>query len=474
MNNSKENITLYVDLDGTLIKTDLLFESLLALLKKNILYVFAILFWSIKGRANLKFEVARKTDLSASDLPLNTEFYNYLQEQRETGRQMVLISGSNQRSANTVGEHIGLFDAIYGSDRTTNLKAKQKLLKIKELSEGRDFAYAGNSADDMIVWRSAAQVIMVNCHDRISKLVRDKDKLEFDHPPGVSRKLLKAIRPHQWLKNLLVFVPLILSHQILDPKLLASLIITFISFSLCASSVYILNDLVDIIDDRRHWNKHKRPFAAGDLPLIAGFIAGPLMFIAGATIALTLPINFQFIFLLYWLVNLLYSFYLKQLFIVDVATLSLLYTLRIIAGAEAIYIETTTWLLGFSFALFFGLAIVKRVTELLNVISDGGYVIPGRAYNRNQLRMLSTAGIVSSAIAISIFALYISAPETTELYDSPLILWAILPLLICLFYRIWRSALTFKMNEDPVLFALTDRSGQLIVLVCGFLLWLAS
>jgi 4-hydroxybenzoate polyprenyltransferase len=198
------------------------------------------------------------------------------------------------------------------------------------------------------------------------------------------------------------------------------------------------------------------------------------MFIAGATIALTLPINFQFIFLLYWLVNLLYSFYLKQLFIVDVATLSLLYTLRIIAGAEAIYIETTTWLLGFSFALFFGLAIVKRVTELLNVISDGGYVIPGRAYNRNQLRMLSTAGIVSSAIAISIFALYISAPETTELYDSPLILWAILPLLICLFYRIWRSALTFKMNEDPVLFALTDRSGQLIVLVCGFLLWLAS
>ena len=343
-----------------------------------------------------------------------------------------------------------------------------------ELSGGRDFAYAGNSADDLIIWRSAAQVIIVNCHKRVAKLVRATEKLEFDRPPRTASELLKAIRPHQWLKNLLVFVPMILSHQILDLELLALAIVTFISFSLCASSIYVLNDLVDLRNDRGHWNKHNRPFASGDLPLPVGFIAGPLMFISGTAVAFTLPINFLFIFLFYWLINLVYSFYLKQLFILDVVTLASLYTLRIIGGAEATSIEATNWLLGFSFFLFLGLALVKRVTELLNVISIGGNDIPGRAYKKDQLTMLSAAGVFSSTIAISIFAFYISAPETTELYDAPLILWAILPLLICLFYRIWKSTLTFKMNEDPVIFALTDRLGQLIVLVCGGLLWLAS
>ena len=474
MNHSKKNVPLYVDLDGTVIKTDLMFESVILLLKKNILYVFAIIFWLIRGRAHLKFELARKTDLSASDLPLNVEFYKYLEGQRKNGREIVLISASNQKAAEVVGEHLGLFDATYGSDKSINLKAERKLQKINELSGGRDFAYAGNSADDLIIWRSAAQVIIVNCHKRIAKLVRATEKIEFDRPPRIARELFKAIRPHQWLKNLLVFVPMILSHQILDLELLALAIITFISFSLCASSIYVLNDLVDLGNDRRHWNKHKRPFASGDLPLPVGFIAGPLMFISGTAVAFALPINFLFIFFFYWLINLVYSFYLKQLLILDVVTLSSLYTLRIIGGAEAISIEATNWLLGFSFFLFLGLALVKRVTELLNVISIGDNDIPGRAYKKNQLTMLSAAGISSSAIAISIFAFYISAPETTELYDAPLVLWAILPLLICLFYRVWKSTLTFKMNEDPVIFALTDRLGQLIVLACGGLLWLAS
>ena len=457
-----------------MIKTDLMFESLLLLLKQNLFYCFVLPVWLFKGITHFKLQLAKRVDVPVSDLPLNTEFYSYLQKQKAAGQELILVSASNQKAVDAVSEHIKLFDASYGSDETTNLKAQKKLLKIRERSGEKSFAYAGNSSDDIPIWRSATQAIIVNCQSNISKSVNVSQKVEFDRPSALPRKLLQAIRPHQWLKNLLVFIPLVLSHQILDMELVSSVVVTFISFSLCASSVYILNDLVDLHSDRRHRNKCKRPFASGELPLAVGFIAGPTLFVLGALIALTLPVNFQLIFLLYWLVNLLYSFYLKRLFMVDVVTLSFLYTLRIIAGAEAISIETTNWLLGFSFALFVGLALVKRVTELLNIIPERSTNIEGRAYNRNHLKILSTIGIFSSSIAVSVFAFYITAPETTELYRTPLILWVIFPLLIYLLYRIWLSAFNLQMDEDPVLFALTDRIGQLIVLACGILLWLAS
>lgn len=474
MNNSVADIPLYVDLDGTLIKTDLMFESLLLLLKKNIFYALVLPFWLIKGKTHLKLQLAKRIDLPVSNLPLNTEFYSYLRGQKEAGREIILISGSSQRAVTAISEHIKLFDASYGSDEDTNLKAKKKLQKIRELSGERGFAYAGNSLDDIIIWQAASQSIIVNCYADISQSIDSSQKLRFDQPSSLTIKLLQAIRPHHWLKNILVFVPLVLSHQILNIELLSLAAVTFISFSLCASSVYVLNDLIDLNNDRCHWRKRNRPFASGDLPLIIGFIIGPLFFLTGAIIALFLPLGFQLIFLLYWFVNLLYSFYLKRLFIVDIFILSFLYNLRIIAGAESISIETTNWLLGFSFALFLGLAIVKRVAELHNAITRRKIGIEGRAYKQRHLKLLSSIGIFFSAIAVSIFAFYISAPETTELYDAPLILWAILPLLTYLLYRIWYNALNQKMNEDPIIFAATDLIGQLIVIICGVFIWLAS
>ena len=451
-----------------------MFESILLLLKKNIFYGLVLPFWLIKGKTHLKLQLAMRIDLPVSNLPLNTEFYSYLRGQKEAGREIILISGSSQRAVTAISEHIKLFDASYGSDEDTNLKAKKKLQKIRELSGERDFAYAGNSLDDIIIWQAASQSIVVNCYADISQSIGSSQKLSFDQPSSLTIKLLQAIRPHHWLKNILVFVPLVLSHQILNIELLSLAAVSFISFSLCASSVYVLNDLIDLNNDRCHWRKRNRPFASGDLPLIIGFIIGPIFFITGAIIALFLPLGFQLIFLMYWFVNLLYSFYLKRLFIVDIFILSLLYNLRIIAGAESISTETTNWLLGFSFALFLGLAIVKRVAELHNAIARRKINIEGRAYKQHHLKLLSSIGIFFSAIAVSIFAFYISAPETTELYDAPLILWAILPFLTYLLYRIWYNALNQKMNEDPIIFAATDLIGQLIVIICGVFIWLAS
>ncbi len=465
---------MYVDLDGTLIKSDLTLESILLLLKKNLFFVFAIAFWLLQGRPYLKSQLAKRVQIPIEQVPVNTEFHEFLLQEKQRGRKLVLISASNQNAVEQVNSHFNLFSESIGSDETINLKSANKLAKIQEMSGGESFSYAGNSSADLPIWKEAAEILLVNCRDSIAEKFDTSNSKRFDNPPSQIAKLWQAIRPHQWLKNLLVFVPLVLSHQLNQPDLIILAIIAYISFCLCASSVYLLNDMLDLKSDRRHRSKSRRAFAAGELPLAIGFIAGPFLFLAGVLIALSLPQSFLFVLLIYWLLTSLYSFFLKRLFLVDVFTLAVLYTLRIIAGAAAISVQTTIWLLAFSFFLFLGLALVKRVTELLNVIAEGKQKVDGRAYEDKHLTLLSRIGTVSSAAAIAVFILYITAPETTQLYSTPLVLWLICPLLMFLLFRIWQFAHTQKLEEDPVLFALTDRIGQIIAVACGLLVWIAA
>ena len=474
MANSKQDTPLFVDLDGTLLRTDTLFEEMLILLKRNIFYCLLLLFWLTKGRAHFKFQVSKRVEIPVAALPVNTEFLEYLQTQKKGSRELILISASNQKTANEVNNHLGLFDAVFGSDEHVNLKGRKKLERIKTFTGGKSFAYAGNSRDDIIIWNEADQAIIVNCRASERNFEQFKNTITFDPPESALDQLLKSVRPHQWLKNLLVFIPLILSHQMLNVDLISVLLITFISFSLCASSVYLMNDLFDLAHDRSHLTKFTRPFASGNLPILFGLIAGPCLFLLGTIIALYLPINFLIIFFAYGLINFSYSFYLKRFFMLDVFILAFLYTLRIIAGAESIELQATYWLLGFSFSLFFGLAMIKRVAELFNVISAGNKRVEGRAYHKDHLSLLCIVGISFTVLAISIFGFYISDPVTTGLYSKPFILWAIFPLLAYLLFRIWRTALKGNMDEDPILFALTDHIGQLIVISCGFILWLAA
>ena len=474
MANSEKDIPLFVDLDGTLLKTDTLFEAMLLLLKKNIFHCLSLLLWLTKGRAHLKYQLFNKIDLPVAALPVNTEYLKYLQAQKKKNRELILISASSQKAVDQVKNHMEIFDAAFGSDANTNLKGQAKLEKIKTLTDGKSFAYAGNSRDDMVIWNEASQAVIVNCEVTAANSERFENALSFDPPEPTLGQLLRSVRPHQWLKNLLVFIPLVLSHQLLDTGLVSILFVTFISFSLCASSVYLMNDLFDLAHDRNHLTKFNRPFASGNLSIVTGLIAGPCLFLLGAITAFYLPYNFLIIFFTYGLINFAYRFYLKKIFLLDVVVLAFLYTLRIIAGAESIELQPTSWLLGFSFSLFLGLAMVKRVAELFNVISAGNKKIEGRAYNKDHMSFLSVTGILSTAVAVGIFAFYITDPKTTELYAAPLVLWASFPFLSYLLFRIWKNALEGEMSEDPVLFALTDHIGQILVVVCGVILWFAS
>ncbi len=473
---SDSDAHLFVDLDGTLIRTDLLFESLLLLVKRNPFYLAAIPFWLLKGRASLKHQIARRVEIDPVGLPYNQAFLAWLGDQRARGRAMTLISASDQRYASAVAEHVGLFDAAIGSDGKTNLKARNKLQRIEEIAQGEAFAYAGDSRADLPVWAAAGQVLLVNCGPSISDSFENgpAEVLRFGSAPTLFGPLLRAMRPHQWLKNTLLFVPLILSHQLTQVGLLLAAAVGFVCFCLCASSVYLLNDMLDLGNDRAHQTKRKRPFASGELSLAAGFAAAPALLLGAFLVSFLLPADFRLALLIYWLLTCLYSFALKRIFLLDVATLAVLYALRVAAGAAAIEVVTTNFLIAFSLCLFLGLAMVKRVTELANLQAASAGAVGGRAYRKSHEALLSAVGVLSSTMAVVVFAFYINAPATTRLYDSPLLLWLICPLLIVLLGRIWRLARAGRLHEDPVLFAVEDRFSQLIVLATGVLIWLAA
>ncbi len=467
---------LFVDLDGTLIRTDLLFESLLLLIRRNLLYLVVVPFWLLKGRAWLKHQIARRVKIDPASLPYSEEFLAWLTSQRERGRTMTLISASNQQYVSAVAEHVGLFDAAIGSDGNTNLKARNKLQRIEEIVQGKEFAYAGDTRADLPIWTGARQILLVNCGPWVIGRFENGpgEVLRFGSAAALFGPLLRAMRPHQWLKNTLLFVPLILSHQLTRPELLFASAIGFMSFCLCASSVYLLNDMLDLDNDRTHQTKCKRPFASGELALVAGFVTVPALLIGAFLVSLLLPADFRLVLLIYWLLTCLYSFALKRIFLLDVATLAVLYALRVTAGAEAMGVSITNFLIAFSLCLFLGLAMVKRVTELVNLRAGVAGAMSGRAYRKSHEPLLSVIGILASMMAVVVLVFYINAPATKGLYGTPLLLWLICPLLTVLLGRIWWLARAGRLHEDPVLFAIEDRFSQLIVLASGVLIWLAA
>lgn len=468
-------LPLFVDLDGTLIKTDVLLESILLLLQKNPLYLCLLPFWLLRGRANLKYQVAQRVTIPCELLPLNPELLAYLHQQRALGRSLTLISASNHKPVAAIGAYLALFDATVGSDQQTNLRGDAKLRRILQLSPGAAFAYAGNSHVDLPIWAEAQEILLVNCPPSLSARLehRARSILQLDMVSSHIRDFITALRLHQWLKNGLLFLPLLLSHELANFDLAVQAGIGFISFSLCASSVYLMNDLLDLNSDRQHRSKRLRPFASGNLPLPYGFFGAPALLLAAALVALLLPLEFFLVLAAYWIITCLYSFWLKRLFLIDVVTLAVLYTLRIIAGSAAIGVITTNWLLAFSLCIFFGLALLKRFTELSNLLAEGGSEISGRAYTTASLRAISIAGALSSLLAVAVFAMYINAPDITRLYSMPELLWLICPLLLYLLARILSKAHRGQLHEDPILFAITDHRSQLVVLLCAGIVWVA-
>jgi 4-hydroxybenzoate polyprenyltransferase len=470
------NSTLYVDLDGTLINTDLLLESFLRLMNKSIFYLLLIPGWLLKGKANLKHQIAERVDLKIDLLPYNAELLTYLTSQKNNGKHLVLISASSNKYVEQVANHVGLFESSMGSSAFENLKGSIKLDKIREISNQEDFEYAGNDHSDLAIWTEAKGAVVVNGSEKLEGEAAKLTKLITT----ISTKrdkvglFVKALRPHQWAKNLLLFLPLILSHELINIELSLAAFASFVSFSFCASSVYLLNDLLDLEHDRQHKTKCKRPFASGELPVIVGIVSFPCLLLLSLLIATQLPIEFSAIVACYFIMTMLYSFRLKAIAVVDVLVLACLYTLRIIAGAAAISVIPSFWLLAFSMFLFMSLAIVKRFTELHNLRYTNKTEAAGRGYQAGDLDLLSMLGSASGFMSVLVFALYINAEETRILYGTPQILWFICPLLLYIICRLWLLAHRGELHEDPVVFAISDRSSQFVTLICGLLVWAAT
>lgn len=471
-----KSVPLCVDLDGTAIKTDLLWESMVQVVRRNPLYLFAVLLWWLRGRAFLKAQLATRSDLEMANLPVDKAFWDFLRAEVKSGRRVILVTASDQHLAEKFAQQTGLFNEVMGSNGHLNLRGRNKARHLVSLFGPRGFDYAGNCHVDLPVWEQARCAIAVNCGASVVHRARQRTTVShvFTSPQSVWQAWLRVVRPHQWLKNLILFVPLITSHQIANWHHLRNVILGFAAFSLCAAAGYILNDILDADSDRHHPGKRFRPFAAGTLTLQSGLAVAPVFLALGALLALTLPWAFGAALAAYVVVNTLYSWRLKQEVLVDVFLLAGLYTIRLIAGHGATGIPHSVWLLVFSMFIFLSLALVKRFVELEAARQQNRGEIRGRGYRATDLPLVASLGPTCGYLSVLIVALYANSLEVKLLYQSPLLLLLICPLLLFWISRIWLIAHRGQMNEDPVVFALKDRVSYLVGALSALVIWLAT
>ena len=455
-------VPLVVDLDGTLIKTDLLFETASRFITKHPARSLSLIAWLRRGRPALKAGLANAVELDAASLPYHEALLAWLRVEHASGRRIVLATASHRVLAEQVAQHLGLFDAVLATDGDLNLKAARKRDLLVSRYGEKGFDYVGNDAADLAVWPAARLAHVVS--DSAALVARARSVatvgtvLPSGRPPAWSA-LLRAMRPHQWLKNVLIFVPLLASHGYGQPGMLLQALLAFIAFGLTASSVYVGNDLVDVADDRHHPRKRRRPFAAGDANLLHGWCLAPLLAVAAFTLSATLLAPaFTATLTIYLGLTLAYSLRLKQVALLDVMLLAGLYTLRIIAGTTALQLPMSFWLLSFSVFIFCSLAFVKRFSELEDARQDGREgPLRGRGYHAGDLEIVSSFGSAAGYIAVLVLALYIQDPHTAELYRSPKFIWLACPLMLYWISRTWLIAHRGQMHDDPIVFALTDR-----------------
>ncbi len=453
---------LVVDLDGTLIRTDMLVESASQFLIQNPFQFFKSLLWLLRGKTVLKTELAERVALDPSALPYNADLLDWLRAEKQSGRRLVLATASHRVLAEQVAQHLNLFDEVLATDGKTNLKSNVKAQALIERFGEGGFDYVGNDWPDVQVWAKAHTAHVVDAPASLLSRAQAHGNVGQVFNSAMPSKLvamLKAMRLHQWMKNLLVFVPLMAAHQYADASRDVLALMAFVIFSLTASSVYLLNDLVDVQDDRHHARKRHRPFASGALSLMMGWVSWPVLLLGAVVLsALLMPVLFSVSLGIYFVLTVAYSLQLKQLAVVDVLTLAALYTLRIIAGAAAIDVAVSFWLLLFSMFIFLSLALIKRYSEL-KVARDTGKTgaLRGRGYEPDDLELVSSLGGSSGFIAVLVLALYIQDGQAAHLYATPQIIWLACPVMLFWISRAWLIAHRGLMHDDPIVFALKDK-----------------
>lgn len=457
------SVPLFVDLDGTLIKTDMLVESALLLIRQKPWMIFAMMVWLLGGKARLKARIAERVSFESDTLPLQNEFVEYLREQLSGGRALYLATAADIRLARPIAERVGIFQNVLGSDGEQNLKSKAKLAAIQQLTQGGPFDYAGNSVADYAIWEKARAAIVVNPLPGVERGARKRTTVSrvFDDRPPLWRVWIKETRIYQWMKNMLIGVPLLTAHAFTSSNALAVLQ-AFVAFGLVASATYMLNDLLDLASDRRHPRKCRRPFAAGNLGIVPGCIGMVLMLAGGLTLAAVLSLPFLLSLLCYLVITLSYSLYFKTYVLIDVLLLASLYTVRIIAGGLAIDVEISSWLLAFSMFTFLSLALVKRGSELVAMEKLDRKGAKGRDYQLTDTQTISSMGVAAGYISILVLALYVDSPAVATHYSHPRLLWLLCPLMLYWVSRLWIKTSRGEMHDDPLVFSLRDRGSWLV------------
>jgi 4-hydroxybenzoate polyprenyltransferase len=459
---------LVVDLDGTLIRTDILWESLLLLIKKKPKEFLVTPLWLLKGKSFFKRKLADNVTPDVTVLPYYDEVINLLYKSKKEGKTLILASASDERIVKKIAHYLNLFDIVLGTTDNNNLKGVRKLELIKQTCNGQVFDYIGNEKADIPLWyESEKAYVVTNSQKLINSINKESDKIYVFRPPGGLKSLIKALRPHQWAKNILLFIPFFLAHEIMDYDKIITLILCFIMMSLCASSVYVINDLLDLESDRHHSSKKNRPFAAGFLSIPNGMLLSAVLLLLSFVVSyIYLPHQFTALLALYLIITMLYSFLLKRFLLADVIGLSSLYTLRIFAGGVAVTIPLSPWLLAFSSFFFLNLGLLKRYVELKEYEFRDKQKLKGRNYLVDDMHVILSSGISSGYMSVLIYYLYITnSPKVIQLYSSPEWLWFIGPLLIYWITRLWLLAQRKHVDSDPVLFAIKDYTSWIIGLI---------
>ncbi len=471
---SQTEVPLCVDLDGSLTPVDTLHESLLSLVRNAPLALFLVPFWLIRGKAEMKHEIAARARFSTNHIPFNIPLVEWLQAERATGRRLVLATAADASIAKDIADRAGLFDEVLSSDGRTNLSGIAKREALVDRFGERGFDYVGNARADERVWASARKAIVVGSADQVARTRRCAE-IERSFPPARSGPMVwvKALRLHQWSKNILIFLPALLAHRIFQAGVLIESVTAFFAFSLCASSIYLINDLLDLAADRQHPRKRNRPFAAGRLSARNGIVVSMILFVIAASLAISVGLNFAAVLSGYYILTWAYSIRLKQAALVDVMTLAGLYTIRIIAGSAATAIALSFWLLAFSVFIFLSLGIVKRYTEVSEAAQSGAANIRGRGYAARDLPLLLNLGVASGYCTVVVVALYLNSPDSLALYRHSKPLWLVCPLLMYWISRVWLLTTRGEMPDDPVVHAMRDRYSITVLILLALIVMAA-
>lgn len=463
---------LVLDLDRTLIKTDLLFEAFAAALHKNPFIIFLVCWWLMQGKAVLKRKLAERAALDLDVIPVTPAIERLARAEAARGRTIVLATAADEMLARRIARRFTFISRVFASDGQQNLKGRTKAdLLARAYPQG--FIYAGDSASDMPVWAAASSVVLVPLHRGLERKVRrlGKPMLVTEDSNMSFGTALRALRIKQWAKNALVFAPVALAGMLADPHAWSQATLAFLALGLIASATYVINDLFDLSDDRRHWSKKKRPLAAGDMRIEFGLVLVPCMALAGLSLAgLAGPLVLATV-LTYAAATLAYSLFLKRVPVLDVLTLASLFTLRLFLGVVAIGAVISSWLFVFSMALFLSLSVAKRHTEVVRMALNGRSKTAGRGYVARDENFLLVLGVGSALSAIVLFSLYLTAEAVrAAFYTAPQFLWLAPVVLFLWLGRVWLLSQRGELDDDPVAFALKDKVSIALagVLVAGY------